>query len=286
MSYQYLSEQLRPIADSAARFFKSKWGVHSFKVENTIHNDISYRPTLHAITRDHHFLCVEVSESPYPSGLDAFVADCMNLCLPVRLVVALPAGSTDANYSRDLARARRHGVGVLEVSPQDAKLIQLALSFSLAAVRPIYLERFPSKYRLTLSQAEDAFRRGNPTKGCSLLYDEIEALSRKIAKKTHGKGLWRPIKPGQKPPKVNFNRGKWEKVVRTLMENLDYSKCKSLTGTLLARVVGITAHRNESAHKVTNQRDLIRRDTQLRTRFETATDILFELINASKPLRL
>jgi len=286
MSYRYLSEQLRPIADSAARFFKRRWGVSGFKVEETIHEDVSYRPTLHAMTRDYHLLCIEVSESPYPTGLDAFIADCMRLSLPVRLFVALPAGSTAPNYKRDIARAREYGVGVLEVSTQAVEHIQSALSLSLVTVRRIDLDRFPTKYRLALSQAEDTFKQGNPVKGCSDLYDEIEALSRRIAKKTYQKGFWRPPKPGQKAMRIDFDRGPWERVLKILMGNLDPKRCRFIRQALLARVLGITPQRNESAHKPRNHAELIKRDRQLRTRFETATDIFLDLINSSKRLRV
>ncbi len=286
MSYRYLSEQLRPTADTAARFFTGRWGVTKFKFEEPLNQEITYRPTLQAITSDHHYLCVEVSESPYPTGLDAFVLDCMRLCRPVRLFVALPSESKNQYYNRDLARARDCGVGVLEVSQGNPRIIQQPTSLSLAGVRPVDLEKSPKRYRLALSQAEDVFKGGNPAKGCSLLYDEIEDLSRKVAKKINLKGFWKPLPQNRSQPKINFDKDAWYKVIRVLMDNLDLQKCRYISHHLLARILGLTPYRNEASHKPRTKSALIKRDSQLRTRFENAVDILFDSIQAVKPLHI
>ncbi len=286
MNFRHLPAQLWPVAEAAARFFRNNWGISKFKVEEPIDHRIQRRPTLHAVMRDHHFLCVEVSETPYPTGLDSFVLDSRDHFLPVRLFVALPAGSTNADYPRDLQRAQDHGVGVLEVTGGRAKKIHDALSLSLAGLRPIELPKVPQKYRFALSQAESTFRNGNPAKGCSELYDEIEGLSRKIAEKTRKKGLWQTPKPGGKVPTIDFAKAGWARVVRTLIEHLNFNKCPSIDQPLLGRVLGITPHRNASAHKPKSLADLVRRDKQLRTRFENAADVLLDLIQAAKPLRV
>ena len=122
-------------------------------------------------------------------------------------------------------------------------------------------------------------------KGCSLLYDEIEEVVRKIAKKTHQKGFWFAPKSGSKPMRLKFETHPWEKLMSILMQNLDPQKCKFLGPSLLGRVLGITQHRNDSAHKKTLAA-MKKRDRELRTRFESATDILFDLVVAAKPLHL
>src|SRR5947209_14436593 len=116
MLYRSLSEELRPIADACAQYFITNWGVSGFKVEEPVDPQIERRPTLQTLTSDGHYLCVEVSESPYPTGLDSFVLDCRDHFLPVRLFVGIPAGSKASNFKRDFDRARGRGVGVLEVS--------------------------------------------------------------------------------------------------------------------------------------------------------------------------
>ncbi len=285
MQYRSLSEELRPVADACARYFNTNWGVSKFKAEEQLDPDIERCPTLQAVTSDGHYLCVEVSESPYPTGLDSFVLDCRDHILPVRLFVAIPAGSKSSSYKSDIDRARGRGVGVLEVSQKRVQCSLDALSLSLAGVRPVEASRFPKKYRLALSQAESTFRRGEPVKGCSLLYDEIEAFSRKIAKKTHSKGYWLAPKPGSKPVTIRFDTHPWERLIELFMKNLDPQKCKFFGASLLGRVLGITQHRNDSAHKKTLAA-VKKRDRELRTRFESATDTFFDLVTAAKPLRM
>lgn len=287
MSYSFLAPPLQPTADAAKKYFKDKRGISKFKIEETIEPSIDYRPTLSAIAPDQHYICIEVSTSPYSNTLDAFVLDCMNQGLPVKLYVAMPKGPGGKEFKTKLQRAKRHGVGVFEVDGTSGEMIQEALSLSLTGLRPADPREFPSKFRSDVSDAETSFRNGNPAKGCSLLYDEIEALTRRIAIKTKAKGYWRSLKKGERPPKINLEKGPWATVMRILMEHLDYKKCScpGLDDTLLARVRGLTAHRNESGHKPRSHNELKKRNRELRTRFENAVDILLDLITATKPLR-
>ena len=193
MNYRHLPELLRPIADAAISFFRRDWGISRFYVEQPIDAAIEYRPTVYAVTSDHHFLCLEVSERPYPTGLDGFVLDCVRNCIPVRLFVVLSAGPKGSDYDRDLNRARTNGVGILEISAATVVVINEPLSLSLIGVRRIERHKFPRKYRLALSLAETTFIKGNPAKGCSTLYDEIEALTRRIARRVDVNGLWRSL---------------------------------------------------------------------------------------------
>src|SRR4029077_1696050 len=121
--------------------------------------------------------------TPFTISMDRFVPDCSRLFLPVRMFVAVPSGSKDPDYHRDLNRAREWGIGVLEVDGNNVRVIQEPLSLSLAGLRRIHKQKYPAKYRFDLSQAEVTFKQGNPAKGCADVYEEIEALTRRIAKK-------------------------------------------------------------------------------------------------------
>jgi hypothetical protein len=256
-----------------------------FKVEEPIDPTIEYKPTLHSVDAEFYLVCIDVSESPYPRGLEGFVLRCITECLPVKSFVALPEGATSPDFRRDLGLARQSGIGILEVSPGGVKILHPALPLSLAAVRPVDHSRFPKKYRYHLTQAETTFKQGNPGKACSMVYDEIEALFRKVAKKTRDLGLWRPLKPGEKPPQIH-NKRAWAKVIEAVMEHLDPKKCGYLERSLMARILGVTPHRNDTAHKPANRDELVRLHKELRTRFENAVDLLADLIAASKPLHV
>ena len=286
MNFRHLGEPLRPLADAVVQYFTREHGVRNFVEEEQIHPELA-RPTLHAITQDHHFLCVEFSETtPYPPSLDRFVLDCIKHCLPVRIYVAVPTQSTDPNYKRDINRAHSFGVGVAEVNGDHVIVVADPLSLSLAGVRPIDKRNFPIKYRFNLGQAESTFRQGNPAKGCAMIYDEIEALTRRIAEKTKQLGYWSASKKGTARPKLRVTKDPWAKVVRVLMEQLDPGQPPLIPEALLARVLGLTSHRNDSGHKPGTRVALQRRDRELRTRFENATDILLELISAARSLRV
>src|SRR5882672_9632866 len=100
MNFRHLPEPLRLSADAVVEYFKAERGIQDFVEEEEIHSQVG-RPTLHATANDHHFWCVEFSETtPYPPTLDRFVLDCIRHGLPVRLFVAVPSSSTNPDYSR------------------------------------------------------------------------------------------------------------------------------------------------------------------------------------------
>ncbi|SRR6266568_2296115 len=285
MTYNFLQPHLHATADAAIIFFKGRYGVAQFRKEEPIVSDIGFATTLHGLTTDFHYLCVEVSETAYSLPLDAFVLDCKNRIVPVRLYVVMPKGGNDKDFKANLKRARTNGVGIVEVDSTGGTVIQEALSLSLTGVRQIDPSEFPAKYRIPMGQAQSTFFNGDPAKGCSHLYDEIEALCRAIAKKLNRHSMWQSKK---KATGIDFDKDPWASVVQFTMKRIDRStaKCPLMDNGLFNRILGITPHRNEAGHKLTSQKALMARDRQLRTRFEYATDILRELIVASKPLRV
>ena len=290
MSYKFLSAGLRPTAEHAKKYFKATLGISTFRVEEQVSPEIAYVPTLIAADKDHYFICIEVSESAWPQNnqLDAFVLDCKNTCLPVKLYVVTPKGAVDSEFQKKMQRAKKNGVGVLEVDQAGGNLYTGALPLSLTGLIPFNPLEFPAKFRSAIHKAEETFCNGNPNKGCSALYDEIELLTRKLAIKTKKKGYWNTPAPGTKPSKLNLAKGAWAKIIELFIDNINLGvcKCPDLDHPLLHRVAGITPHRNDSGHKPKTQKKLRTRDQQLRTRFESARDLFKDLIDATKPLHL
>lgn len=291
MSYRSLPPHLHETADAVKKYFRDSQGLVKIKIEEPIDNRAVYTTTLTGSLRDQHLLCVEVTDGGYTNALNSFVLDCMTRGLPVLLYIAIPRGvETQANFTDILKRAQAAGIGIVEIDGREGTVLCRATSLSLCALRRVDVKSFPSKYRQALSDAEGTFRGGNPSKGCAAIYDEIESLSRQLAEKTFKKGYWRAPKKGQKPLKLNFQKGPWQNVLDALHRELDYGqirkKCANLDRPLIARVMGLTSQRNESSHKPRRRQDLQRRDQRLRTRFENAVDIFHELVSAVKPLRL
>src|SRR5580692_1036443 len=220
MKFRHLSQTFHAMADAVVEYLKTERGVRGFVEEEAIHQDVA-RPSLYSKTTDHHFLCLEFSETtPFPLSVERFAPDCSRLGLPVRVFVAVPADSKDPGYHRDLKRAHDWGVGVLAVNGNDVAVVHEPVSLSLAGVRRIDKTKFPPKYRYALSQAEMTFRQGNPAKGCSEIYDEIEALTRRIAKKTKKSGMWKASRTGAQVPGINLEKDAWASVVDVLMNQL------------------------------------------------------------------
>jgi hypothetical protein len=281
MTYNLLLPQLWPVADGVAAFLKREWGIHGLKEEVGPYKQIKLVPTFHATMPDHHVLWVEVSNRPYPPHLDSIVADCMQHGFPARLVVAVPEGLKGSESAEDLARARTKGVGVIAVEGLDGEILVNPLSQSLTGVHPIPRSEFPAKLRFQLSQAESTFRQGDPAKACDTLYGITEHISRRAAEATHVKGFW---DPAAKPPK--FDKDPWDSVMSNWVKNLDVSKCKYFGDNILHRIIGETPYRNKVVHVPKSNDALRTRDQMLRTRFEDAANILLELVNDAKPLKI
>jgi hypothetical protein len=285
MKFVYLPTSLVATAERAVEYFRDNHGLGSFRVEEEIGPTLQYRPTLQTMTSDHYYLCVELSESPYPALLEPVVLDCVTQGLPVKLYVAFPSDPLPPDYKARVDRARAHGIGVLEISPNQTQLIHTSLPLSLVGLRPRPNREFPPRYRSALAAAENTFKNGSPAQGCMLIHQEIEQLSRKIAKKTQAKGLWRSLKPNEKAPRFS-EKTAWARVMEIVIDHLDFSKCPTPDKSLLNRIAGMTTHRNDGGHKPDSLKALVKRDREVRTRFENAVDTLFDLIQQSRHLRI
>ncbi|MEO7418829.1 MAG: hypothetical protein ABI163_17340 [Thermoanaerobaculia bacterium] len=285
-AYGILDPSLFSIAEQARQYFTKKRGLGSFNIEVPVLDASGLRPTLSAVDSDKYVVCIEVRETIYHPALDTFILDCKNRGLPIKLYIAVPASKEDAAFKADVRRASENGIGVLSVEDSRVQAIREALYLSLTGIRPVDADAFPRRYRGPLTEAEEAFRGGNPVKGCGMVFDEIEALTRTLAKKTFNRGLWRSGKL-TKPP-LRFDKDSWQLVTEKLVEEIDPQKvgCPNLTRPLFGTILGLVPHRNESGHKVRDTQARLKRDAELRTRFEHARDVLKSLVDATKSLRL
>lgn len=285
-TYRSLVPQLHSTADIAIAWFAKEWGIsmNGVKIEAQIHRDVDFRPTFSVKANDCSTLCVEVRDSVYAPILDSFVLRCQSLGLPAKLIVAVPNGSVAGGRAEELKTAKRFGIGVLEVDEHGGAIIQQPLLLSLTALQPIDRLAFPSKYRQSLALAEQMFRDGYPEKGCAAVYDELEALFRKFAAKAvAGSWLTAPLTTDLKksPP--------WGKLIKEVDTKLKRGGCpcpKEVSETLMAQIQGITPFRNETGHKPKDIAARTKRDRELRTRFESAVNLLLAFITATKGLRL
>src|ERR1700683_54727 len=278
MIYKILPDNLRGAADRAVDFLRNDRGVANFRSEEAIDADLQYRPTAHGISPEKYVVAIEVQDRPDMAVLDSAVLDCAARSLPVKLFVVFPEPATPWP-ERDVEQIHQRGVGASEVRPTTPVVLREALPLSLFGYR---LDRrlFPRKFRGTLLDAENALRSNNPPHGCSILYQEIEDLSRKLIRKTKNKKLWRKLKAGEKASKLDLDTGAWEKVLE-LFEDVyivNKKKVPALTANLIHRIEATTSYRNQSAHKPKTTQERRDRDREIRTRFESAADLLLDII--------
>jgi len=288
MTYRALSSSLHDTADAAIEFFKRDFGLVRIHIEEALHTSLSYRPTFWAGTREHEIVCVEVSETAFPKSLDPVVLDCQNLRIPVKLYVALSKTALDPDYKANIARARETGVGIVEVDSSGGVVVYDALALSLTGCRRIVKIDFPTRLRPALVTAESTFRSGSPAKACSLIYDEIERITREVAKKSLKRGAWTKAKVIGHVPTINLDTDPWHNVLGAMTKHCDFKKagCPGFTHDLMTRVQAVVGFRNQAGHKPRRLQDRIKRDSQLRTRFEGAVDLLLDVATACKGLRL
>lgn len=284
-TYRALPDNLKDYADAAQKYLVRDLGLSAIKVEQEVHREIDFRPTLSAVSVDKHIICAEVVEELFAPDIEQFVLSCRNHSLPVKLYVVVRKGQFLAYDQKVLKTARENGIAILEVSPPNhgTLITNPPVSLSLGGLRGFNLQSFPPKFREPLKQAIETFKSGNPAKGCGDVYDEIEQITRRIGRKCEGI-------PGalKKVGVIDWEKGNWATVLEFLKANLEKGTvaCPQLNNQLFSRLIGMTEYRNEAGHKPSSLQKKIDRDKQLRTRFESAMDELKSLIEASRPLRI
>jgi hypothetical protein len=282
MNFRVLPDHLHDLARAASKYFVKNYGVTGVKVEEEIDPLVDFRPTIHGILADKSIVCIEVAEVASSAELREFVLECRNYVVPAKIWVAIPHG-VDVLSTKEISFAKTNGVGIISIDEagNGRVLVGPPLSQSLTGIRAIEYARFSSRYRGSLQDAMDAFRNGNPSKGCLLVYEEIEALTRRVLKKCAARGCLKKL------PSFNVDKESWANVIDFLKVNIDPTKsgCPALKAPIFNRLLGLTEFRNETGHKPSSTKKLVERDRTLRTRFEAAVDELEALVNASKPLK-
>jgi hypothetical protein len=293
MSFTILPPTLHETAFAAKRYFGKDHGATHFQFETEVEPELGLRPTLSARLGDGCILCVEVSVKAYSNSLDTFVVECCARGIPVKLYVVRQAAKKDRDFAANLKTAKSRGVGVIEISGSTTTVYAEAVSLSLFALRRCDLGKIPKPKRDPIRQAERTFLDGNPVKGCQALCEELEAVTRSFAIRSHAEGWWRPPHPGEQKPKTKLSNGPWASVLRDLAQFLELggskpckTKCPDMNESLIASARGLTDPRNKTSHKPPSVTKIKERDRKLRIWFETASDLLKEWYDATKPLKL
>jgi len=272
------------LADGVADYLKDDRGLTHVKSEEQVDAELQYRPTIQGLSPEKYVVAAEVQDTPDTAPLAPVVLACVTRAVPIKLFIAFPEPASPVPHSL-IEKAHQQGIGVIEIRSGGPQVLREALPLSLLGYR-LDRQRFPKRMRSILVDAGNTFRDGSPAKGCSIIYDEIEYLSRKLIKKTKSKKMWRKLKPGEKPSKLNLDDGPWEKVIEHFEDFYIVNKKRvpGLTSNLIHRVAAVTSYRNESGHKPKTAGERTKRDQEIRTRFESALDLLFDLLTVDSQL--
>src|SRR5262245_35367801 len=279
--YSLLDPQLVVYAEEAKDYFSSAYGISKsrFKIEDSVKAGIGYRPTMHVVTPEKSVLCIEVVAS-YTESLDGFVLDCLNTGFPVELHLAVPIDS--GATQKDIARAAKSSIGILQVGGASPVVIRGAVSLSLASVGRPDPMKYPKKYRAAVTKSLQTFLETDPAAGTAGLYQEIEDVTRKLAVEANKRSFWRALPTGQTAPNLNWAKDPWQNVGEALVKHLDLPKLRTLgcsvTMPMLGRILGLPDLRNLVGHKPKTLAARIQRDSKIRTRFEHAAEALRELL--------
>ena len=289
MKFYLLDPTLKSTADKAVKFFRSQKNLKSFRAKRHPFGEDGWAPTFIGVNDEKISVCVEVSDNPYPTTLDAFILNCKNNGYPVQCYVVMPRDSNHAEFKERLKKAQENGVGVMDIDNHSRPHSYCeALTLSLTGLRN-EIQKFPQTLKPKITTAMNTFRNGNPAKGCSDIYDDIEALTRRLGKYADANNWWKPST--HLPVNINFDTQNWNVLLNFYLQNLDFQNkvkpiCVSLDRQLVQRIVGITTYRNQTGHKPKSIQETMDRDSKLKTRFETAVDLLLELVQAIDPIHI
>ena len=284
MKFDLLDPSLEETAKRAVKHFRAHKNLKSIKSKIHPFSEEAWAPTFIGTSDEKISVCVEVSDNPFPISLDAFILNCKTKGYPVKCYVALPKKIDDKEFKVRLRKAQENGVGVIEIDKHQTHSFCEASALSLTGLRD-ETKKIPKTIRPRIETAMNTFRSGDPVKGCADVYDEIELLSRKVAKYVNTNSWWRPSTT--LPVTINLDTHNWDPLMDFCLQNINFitvkSVCPYLTRQLISRIIGVIPYRNETNHPPKTIQERMTRDNKLKTRFESAVDLLIEIIESVSP---
>lgn len=182
------------VAEPVLAYLTGRYGRHGLKVEQQIHNDVHWTPTLQLKTNKFCLLGIEVSEQLYPSIIKIAAHDLLASCdgMPVCISVACPLAEYQADVRQSISKQlRRDGIGLVTVDDLGNVTEQFA---PVAIIHHIQEDTFtkrigdlPSSVRVKFAAAYGVYRT-NSHQGLQDVSQVIEALSLGFAKDCLKKG--------------------------------------------------------------------------------------------------
>ena len=288
--FAILAESLHSTANGAITYFKNEHGLKSIDLENPVKDfdKLGLRPSIQGTSAGGSRYCIEVAERlRLPDSVLGFLAECKKKNSPIKFILVIPDGAEDGDpdYAKNLRACKSNGIGVCTVD-EDGSGTQHAGALSQLAVgvRHIEFSKYPIAFRSDLQMHMETYLSGNPVKACQGVAEILEDFTRKVVAKAHKEKLY---------PKVYKHSHSWADICEEMQTKLvredpvtkKPTKCTPITKRLVSRIHGYTDYRNVVSHKPKNLEELREREIKIRTYFEQFSDLLLELVNASKTLK-
>ncbi len=256
----------RPIAAAANKAIIERYGLRNGHVNEAIHKNLSWRPSLLWKTKTE-FIACEVAGRPLPKRIKVLFSDISATGLPIRVIVAYPSPTDlgSREYEQDVATAKMLGIGYLSViNGSNGRIEHSGIPISLYLPRP---ER--GKFRKCLSKpihdAYDLYINGDPKHGVQEIGQTVEAVMTELAIQAKKKG---------KLTTGSFVQGKHYNFAKLVDDLL---KDAILERGILAKCRGFVDDRNGMSHKPKTIREAVRTTRKCRECFSLGLQILEEL---------
>lgn len=269
--YSILPTPLHQIADSAAIIIGTRYSLPTCKIEEPIHPDISWTPTLHWKTKTGYIAC-EVSETPYPTILVKTFTEIIHSNLPIRIISAFPIDHSlsPKDFEADRNKAKRSGIGLLPAGTNnDGSIDYHGISIPLF-MPPIDLKKYKSILHPNIRSIFDTYMGGNPKAGVQELGQLVESIIYNLANQA---------KKNNKLGASSYINGAYYPCNRLIEDMIAEASGAIINKQLLKKCGTFMDDRNIVSHPPKTIKSAIQIESRLKNLFTNGLYILEEIPN-------
>jgi hypothetical protein len=279
MPFETFLPRMQAVATAGLRFLTDRFGKGGVKLDEEIHPDISWRPTIQVRPSKALIVAAEVSDGLNPGALKLAALDVMRFDFPISMYLVCPLDIYLADKGQKLTgHLRRHGFGILTVD-EDGKVVSqcpcipLAQFLSEEEMAPYLVDMNP-KVRVHFRGASDTYRT-NEGQGLQACGQIVEAIVRSLAKGAANKGVISV--PGAGAPTAD--------IIDSLYAHPSFKNHRAALGGARSFIKG---YRNIASHPADTPKDAIQKIRKCKAGFVDALRIAKELgdVMADKKYRL
>ncbi len=267
MEYKVLPSQFQKFADSANHILKKRFNLNDGIVEQAVHPDIPFQPTLHW-ELDTYYLACEVSNKPFPESLKQNFADIVNTEVPIKIIVAytLDEAMTINDYKINTKDAKKFGFGFMVVDDNNNGEVEHDGILLALHMPKIDYDDYTRRLRPFIREAYEQYMlKCDPEGGLQKIGQLTEKIIYKVATQAKRKG------------KFNYSRFNPPKFISqsTLIDKMIEENVFDIP--ILGRCKDFAIDRNSVSHKPTTLRQAKHIQKKLKENFIIGLRILRDL---------